>query len=125
MHAVDWAPSLQGLLEHYLDRTRPSLLGKANSKSLWIAKGGQPLSSASIRAMLQRIMTSLFSEQVTPKRIQEAWLQQFLNDHPNDILTPASHLTRNPLTVHSRKERIEKRSAVDRIDECLQGGVGK
>ncbi len=120
-----WPPSLQGLLDRYLVQIRPRLLGGKKSQRLWIAQGGQPLTGVSIRTLLQKILSFHFSEQVTPKRIEEAWLAEYLKDHPNDILTPASHLMRNPLSVNVRKERIEKRSAMNRIDECLQGGAGQ
>jgi hypothetical protein len=121
----DCPPSVQGLLDHYLYQTRPRLLNGRKSQRLWIAQGGQPLTGVSIRTLLQKILNSQFSDQVTPKRIEEAWLAEYLKDHPNDILTPASHLTRNPLSVNTRKERIEQRSAIRRLDESLSGGYAK
>ena len=120
----DWPFSLRGVLDPYHE-IRLRLLRGEKSQRLWIAQGGQPLTGVSIRTLLQKILTSQFSEQVTPKRIEEAWLTEYLKDHPNDILTPASHLTRNPLSVNARKESIEQRSAIRRIDETLSGGYAK
>jgi hypothetical protein len=90
---------------------------------LWIAQGGQPLTSASIRSLLQKILNASFPDGVTPKQIEDAWLTEYFLHHPNDILTPASHLKRNPFTIHGKKEQIEQRSAMSRIDESLQGGA--
>jgi hypothetical protein len=115
-----WPESLHPLLLPYL---RQRGIQGGGEECLWLGSGGQPLSAGSIRAILQRVLVKAFDYHLTPKQIEEAWCTAYSLDHPEDLLTLATHRGLRRETAARKLERIKQRRAIARVDASLQGGA--
>jgi hypothetical protein len=93
---------LVGLLEQYLELSRPRLVGKTDPGTLFVNDHGRPFSTYVLRSRVRDLTARYGRKIVNPHGFRHAFAFKYLKDHPRDYLTLSKYLWHTDVSVTIR-----------------------
>lgn len=114
------------LLEEYLERARPLLLGGTDPGTLFLNEDGARIKENIIIALVSKLTLRYGGRRVTPHIFRDIWAYWWLSSHPEDYLTVSKKLWHRNIqtTLRIYGCKFDESQADCRVEEWLDPSNG-
>jgi hypothetical protein len=115
--------ALVPLLEEYLQHHRPKLVGKKETKTLFVNRDGGPLTQHNTTELVAELILKHVGKRVTPHRFRDSFAYAWLDAHPQDYLSLSKILWHQNVqtTLRTYGAQFDESNGICRVDEWLTG----